>query len=248
MTYIWKIQLFAGLAQRFEKPSITLELAQSELTAKELKQYLVEQYPEQQRVLKSCYVAANQAYCRDEQSVKASDELALLPPVSGGQSEASSKASEETGNISDKFVITERPIQVEEVMNKVITPACGATLLFVGTTREFTEGLRTVFLEYEAYIPMAIKTMRQIGDEIAERWKDADTAITHRIGQVGLAEISVVIAVATARRADCYEASRYAIERLKQIVPIWKKEIWEDGSEWKGHQLGPWDPTAPVKN
>src|SRR5690606_40987150 len=91
MTYIWKIQLFAGLAQRFEKPSITLELAQSELTAKELKQYLVEQYPEQQRVLKSCYVAANQAYCRDEQSVKASDELALLPRSEEHTSELQSR-------------------------------------------------------------------------------------------------------------------------------------------------------------
>lgn len=248
MSYTWKIQLFAGLAQRFEKPSITLELAESELSAIELKQYLIEQYPEQQRILKSCYVAANQAYCRDEQSVKASDELALLPPVSGGQSDSKMKTDDDAGSATDKFVITNQPIQVEEVMNKVITPACGATLLFVGTTREFTDGLRTVFLEYEAYIPMAIKTMQQIGAEINERWKDADTAITHRIGQVGLAEISVVIAVATARRADCYEASRYAIERLKQIVPIWKKEIWEDGSEWIGHQLGPWDPTAPVEN
>jgi len=246
MSYTWKIQLFAGLAQRFGQPSLTLELAQSELTAEELKQYLMNQHPEQERILKSCYVAANQAYCRDEQLITVNDELALLPPVSGGQSKSKLNASEDTDAAARKFVITEQPIQVEEVMNKVITPACGATLLFVGTTREFTDGQRTVFLEYEAYIPMAIKTMQQIGDEISERWTDADVAITHRIGQVGLAEISIVIAVATARRADCYEASRYAIERLKQIVPIWKKEIWEDGSEWKGHQLGPWDPTAPT--
>lgn len=246
MSYTWNIQLFAGLAQRFDQPSIMLELEQSELTAKELKQYLISQYPEHERILKSCYVAANQVYCRDEQPLTVNAELALLPPVSGGQSQSPHKQDEESEVAASKFVITEQPIQVEEVMNKVITPACGATLLFVGTTREFTEGLRTVLLEYEAYIPMAIKTMQQIGDEISERWADADVAITHRIGQVGLAEISVVIAVATARRADCYEASRYAIERLKQIVPIWKKEIWEDGSEWKGHQLGPWDPTAPA--
>lgn len=246
MSYTWKIQLFAGLAQRFEQPSLTLELNHSELTAKELKQYLMNQYPEQSRILKSCYVAANQAYCRDEQHITVNDELALLPPVSGGQSKSKLEAAEDMDATSKKFVITDQPIQVEEVMSKVITPACGATLLFVGTTREFTDGQRTVFLEYEAYIPMAIKTMQQIGEEISERWTDADVAITHRIGQVGLAEISVVIAVATARRADCYEASRYAIERLKQIVPIWKKEIWEDGSEWKGHQLGPWDPTAPA--
>jgi len=246
MTYTWKIQLFAGLAHRFEQSSLTLEMTSNELTVTELKQYLTSQYPEQERILKSCYVAANQSYCRDEQSIAYNDELALLPPVSGGQSESKQGTSDDPATALSKFVITEQPINVEEVMNQVITPACGATLLFVGTTREFTEGLRTVLLEYEAYIPMAIKTMQQIGDEISERWTSADVAITHRIGQVGLAEISVVIAVATARRADCYEASRYAIERLKQIVPIWKKEIWEDGSEWKGHQLGPWDPTAPA--
>ncbi|MNF04742.1 Molybdopterin synthase catalytic subunit [compost metagenome] len=93
---------------------------------------------------------------------------------------------------------------------------------------------------------MAVATMRQIGDEIAQRWQGALCAISHRIGVVGLAETSVVIAVSSPHRDSCYEASRYAIERLKQIVPIWKKEIWDDGSEWKGHQLGPWNPTLPL--
>lgn len=246
MTYIWKLQLFAGLAQRFGQADITLELEQEKLLANELKQLLIAQFPEQERILKSCFVAANQAYRRDDQLVYASEELALLPPVSGGES--NTEPEQHTESHFDAYSITDQPINVEQVMNKVITPACGATLLFVGTTREFTEGLRTVYLHYEAYIPMALKMMQQIGEEIAERWEGAKVAITHRIGQVDLAEISVVIAVATARRADCYEASRYAIERLKQIVPIWKKEIWEDGSEWKGHQLGPWDPTAPASD
>lgn len=245
MLYTWKIQLFAGLAQRFQNDHCSIELSQQQLTCGELKQALIKQYPEQAALLKSCYVAANQAYCKDEQLIQVSDELALLPPVSGGQSSLTDEPSS-SKQLPAKFVITNEPIKVDEVMNKVITPACGATLLFVGTTREFTEGLRTVSLHYEAYEPMAIKTMEQIGEEIATRWSGAEVAITHRIGKVDLAEISVVIAVATARRADCYEASRYAIERLKQIVPVWKKEIWEDGSQWQGHQLGPWDPTAPA--
>jgi len=245
MTYKWTIQLFAGLAQRFNTEQLQLELTEQQMTCGELKQQLMIIYPDQAMLLKSCYVAADQAYCRDEQPIHAEAELALLPPVSGGQ--ASSSPPPSHSNQEPKFVITSQPINVEEVMNKVITPACGATLLFVGTTREFTEGLRTISLHYEAYEPMAIKTMEQISEEISERWPGSEVAITHRIGKVDLAEISVVIAVASARRAACYEASRYAIERLKQIVPIWKKEIWEDGSEWLGHQLGPWDPTAPPR-
>ncbi|MNG06951.1 Molybdopterin synthase catalytic subunit [compost metagenome] len=89
---------------------------------------------------------------------------------------------------------------------------------------------------------MAVKTMEQIGSEISDRWSGTLCAIVHRTGVVDIADISVVIAVSSPHREACYEASRYAIERLKQIVPIWKKEIWEDGSEWKGHQQGPWNP------
>jgi molybdopterin synthase catalytic subunit len=140
------------------------------------------------------------------------------------------------------YVITDAPLDITQVTNKVIDADHGASLSFVGTTREHTHGQRTVSLEYEAYIPMALKTMEQIGEEIAKRWPGAKIAISHRIGLVGIGEISVIIAVSAPHRDRCYEANRYAIERLKQIVPIWKKELWEDGSEWKGHQQGPWNP------
>ncbi|NBI28231.1 molybdenum cofactor biosynthesis protein MoaE [Chengkuizengella sp. YPA3-1-1] len=146
----------------------------------------------------------------------------------------------------NQYHITYESISVEEVTNKVNHPNHGASISFIGTTREFTHGQKTVLLEYEAYIPMALKTLEQIGKEINEKWNGVLTAITHRLGKVEVGEISVVIAVSSPHRDHCYEASRYAIERLKQIVPIWKKEIWEDGSEWKGHQLGPWNPTKPL--
>jgi len=241
MTYSWKFKLFAGLTERFGSTVLEVSLEQSSYTTVQLKQRLCESFPQQAASLSSCYIAANMQYCIDEQIIMMDQELALLPPVSGGERGNDSKPQDEA-SIS-KFVITNDSINTESVMNKVITPAYGATLLFVGTTREFTGEMRTISLDYECYEPMAIATMQQIGQEIAERWHGADCAITHRIGSVGLAEISVVIAVATAHRDDCYEASRYAIERLKQIVPIWKKEIWEDGFEWKGHQQGPWKPT-----
>lgn len=245
MTYQWKIKCFAGLVQKLGSKQLLLDLPQSQYTASEFKQLLCSLYPDHKLTLKHCFIAANMQYRQDEQLISWNQELAILPPVSGGQHD---EPSEHEANHApmQKFVITANPISTEEVMRKVVTPSCGATLLFVGTTREFTEGQRTITLEYEAYEPMAVSTMEQIGAEIAERWEGADCAITHRIGRVDLAEISVVIAVATPHRQDCYEASRYAIERLKQIVPIWKKEIWEDGSQWKGHQLGPWNPTVPT--
>ncbi|MCI3925155.1 molybdenum cofactor biosynthesis protein MoaE [Paenibacillus sp. TRM 82003] len=145
---------------------------------------------------------------------------------------------------SDLYEITDAPIDIAGVSAKVIVPEQGATLAFIGTTREWTHGKRTVLLEYEAYAPMAVKAMARIGEEIAERWPGAHCAITHRVGPVPIAEASVVIAVSAPHRDMCYEASRHAIERLKIIVPIWKKEVWEDGTEWKGAQTGPWNPLA----
>ncbi|MCR8659014.1 molybdenum cofactor biosynthesis protein MoaE [Paenibacillus endoradicis] len=244
MTYSWKFKLFAGLTERFGSSVIEVSLEQPSYTTLQLKKHLSEAFPQQAASLSVCYIAANMQYCIDEQIINYEQEIALLPPVSGGEHGDNIKLQ---NNAISKFEITNESINTESVMNKVITPAYGATLLFVGTTREFTGEMRTISLDYEAYEPMAIATMQQIGQEIAERWHGADCAITHRIGSVGLAEISVVIAVATAHRDDCYEASRYAIERLKQIVPIWKKEIWEDGSEWKGHQQGTWKPTVSLQ-
>jgi molybdopterin synthase catalytic subunit len=135
------------------------------------------------------------------------------------------------------FTITQVPISIEEVVKKVIRPEAGAVTTFIGTVREFTNGKRTLFLQYEAYVSMAEKKLEQIGKEIAEKWPDAKVAITHRIGKLDISDIAVVIAVSTPHRKDAYEANQYAIERIKQIVPIWKKEHWENGEEWVGNQL-----------
>ncbi|MBA2874904.1 molybdenum cofactor biosynthesis protein MoaE [Thermaerobacillus caldiproteolyticus] len=135
------------------------------------------------------------------------------------------------------FMITEKPISIEKVIQKVIRPEAGAITTFIGTVRELTNGKRTLFLQYEAYVTMAEKMLAQIGKEIREKWPEAKVAITHRIGKLDIGDIAVVIAVSTPHRNDAYEANRYAIERIKQIVPIWKKEHWEDGTEWVGNQL-----------
>jgi molybdopterin converting factor subunit 1 len=225
-----EIQLFAGLVDLLGTPLLTLHIEAESITVRELKAHLTEKFPAAMNALESSFFAKNQAYAGDDAALTEKDEIALIPPVSGGQS-------------NPKYVITYDSIIAEEVSAKVNHPNHGASLAFIGTTREFTFGQKTVLLEYEAYIPMAVKTMEQIGAELEERWPGALCAITHRLGKVGIGETSVVIAVSAPHRNDCYEASRYAIERLKQIVPIWKKEIWEDGAEWKGHQLGPWNPT-----
>ncbi|WP_135122101.1 molybdenum cofactor biosynthesis protein MoaE [Jeotgalibacillus proteolyticus] len=135
------------------------------------------------------------------------------------------------------YEVTPDVISIEEVTNKVVRPEAGAIVNFIGTVREFTKGKRTLSLTYEAYPAMAKKQLERIGNEIQGKWPDAKVAIAHRTGKLAISDIAVVIAVSTPHRKDAYEANEYAIERIKQIVPIWKKEKWEDGEEWIGDQL-----------
>jgi molybdopterin synthase catalytic subunit len=135
------------------------------------------------------------------------------------------------------FEIAKDAIDIQSVIDKVVQRDAGAITTFIGTVRELTKGKKTLYLVYEAYEPMAVKKLEQIGAEIKERWEGAEVAITHRVGKLDITEVAVVIAVSTPHRADAYEANRYAIERIKEIVPIWKKEHWEDGQEWIGNQL-----------
>ncbi|WP_314589341.1 molybdenum cofactor biosynthesis protein MoaE [Paenibacillus terrigena] len=138
---------------------------------------------------------------------------------------------------SSLFVITDQPIVPEEVSNKVKRREAGAITLFLGTVRELTYGKRTLYLEYDAYPTMAVAQLERIGREVRERWADTVVAVTHRVGRLEISDIAVVIAVSSPHRKAAYEANEYVIERIKQIVPIWKKEHGEDGTEWIGDQL-----------
>jgi molybdopterin synthase catalytic subunit len=135
------------------------------------------------------------------------------------------------------YEIAKENIDIQSVIDKVVQREAGAITTFIGTVRELTKGKKTLYLIYEAYESMAVKKLEQIGNEIKERWEGAEVAITHRVGKLDITDVAVVIAVSTPHRADAYEANRYAIERIKEIVPIWKKEHWEDGQEWIGDQL-----------
>jgi molybdopterin synthase catalytic subunit len=136
------------------------------------------------------------------------------------------------------FRVTDQPLSVEAIARLVEHRGAGAVVVFVGTVRDSSEGRRVRYLEYDAYPEMAEATLRQIGDEIRQRWGLDRVAIVHRTGHLDIGEASVVIAVAAPHRVEAFQACRYAIDRLKAIVPIWKKEVWEDGeSRWVGSEL-----------
>ena len=132
------------------------------------------------------------------------------------------------------FEVVSEELDINKYHKLTVNEHQGAVCTFTGHVREWTKGTRTVYLEYEAYIPMAEKMLAQIGDEIAERWPGVLTAIGHRIGKLEISDIAVVIVTSSPHRTDSYRANEYAVERLKEIVPIWKKEIWEDGQQWIG--------------
>lgn len=201
----------------------------SGLTAGELLEKLAADYPKLQPLLPSLSVAVNREYVELGRRLADGDELALIPPVSGGEEPTSAPL----------FEVVETPLSVEAVQAKVVTPHIGAVVHFVGTVREWTRGRQTVLLEYEAYPEMAVAQMQWIAGEISTRWPGAQVAISHRVGHLNIGEVSVVIAVGTSHRGDAFAACHYAIERLKQVVPIWKKEVWADGEEWVGAQSGP---------
>ena len=141
------------------------------------------------------------------------------------------------------FRIVEGPIDVGALVGAAFRPDCGAVATFVGTTRvDEGSGASVEYLEYEAYRPMADRKLEEIGAEIRDRWEVGHVAIVHRLGRVDPGEASVAIVVASPRRGLAFEASRYAIERIKEVVPIWKREVWSDGYVWVGSQVGTRSP------
>ena len=134
------------------------------------------------------------------------------------------------------IVITHDELDTGQVVSEVGDPGAGATVTFVGTTRDNTAGRRVLFLEYEAYRPMADDQLARVADEMRDRWDLTGVAIHHRLGKLEIGEASLVVAVSSAHRKEAFEACHYSIDRIKQIVPIWKKEFFEGGEVWVGSQ------------
>jgi MoaE-MoaD fusion protein len=164
----------------------------------------------------------NQEYVAADHPLAEGDEVALIPPVSGGE--------------AVRFRVSADPLDPRAVEAQVAAPDAGAIVTFTGTVRDHARGRSVVALDYEAYEPAAEKMLARIGDEIRERWGIERVAIAHRIGYLRPGEASVVIAVSSPHRAEAFEACRHAIERIKEIVPIWKKEHYADGAIWVGSE------------
>src|SRR4051794_2153668 len=144
-----------------------------------------------------------------------------------------------------RFAISADPLDVAAIAAAISTPACGAIATFVGVVRDHNVGRRVLWLDYEAYAPLGRSTFVRIGNEASERWPGIELAIHHRVGRLAIGEISVVVAAASAHRADAFAACRYAIERVKQIAPVWKHEHFEGGEVWiEGATADPSDDAA----
>jgi len=130
--------------------------------------------------------------------------------------------------------ISHGPLDPESITAQVRQDSNGAVVTFLGTTRDSTDGRRVLHLEYEAYQPMADQKLAEIVEEMRDRWGIEDVAIAHRLGKLGVGNISLVVVVASPHRADAFAACQYSVDRIKQIVPIWKKEFFEDGEVWVG--------------
>jgi molybdopterin synthase catalytic subunit len=161
--------------------------------------------------------AVNHAYAPGHRPLADGDEVAFIPPVSGG---------------SGPFLVTEQEIDLAALWRAVADPGAGAIVTFHGVVRDNSRGRPVRYLEYEAYKEMAERTLAQIAQEIAARWGLEHVAIVHRVGHLEIGEASVVIAVAAPHRREAFAACTYAIDRLKEIAPIWKKEFTADGAVW----------------
>lgn len=212
------VRLYASIREAVGTNLISVALPDG-ATVRSLTQELYARYPHI-RGLPEARVSVNYEYVDEDHPLRETDNLAVIPPVSGGD--------------GGRFEITDRELTAESVSDVVGSPECGAVTVFLGTARRTSRGRQVEYLEYEAFLEMAVRKMEQIGQEIHERWGTDRLAIRHRVGRVELGEASVAIAVATEHRTEGFAACQYAIDRLKEIVPIWKKEVWVDGGEWIG--------------
>jgi molybdopterin synthase catalytic subunit len=197
---------------------VLLELPDG-MTGGEVLQRFTSDHPGLLGMAPSLRLAVNREYVQSDRVLVDGDEIAFIPPVSGGM---------------DVYEIVEGPLSLDGLVAAVRQDSSGAVASFLGVVRDFARGRQVRYLEYDAYPEMARLTMRQVGEEIRRRWPVDGIAMAHRLGRMAIGEASVAIAIASPHRREALEACAYAIERLKEIVPIWKREVWTDGAEWIG--------------
>jgi molybdopterin synthase catalytic subunit len=196
--------------------------------------------PRLKESLGSLAVAVNQQYAGPDTKLKAGDEVALLPPVSGGAPDGAGETPprQPAGRRRYALIVRQR-IDTSGILDRLKRGEDGAALVFEGVVRNQTRGRKTVYLDYEAYEEMALAQMEALAVQALGQFQVRDVAIVHRLGRLEIGETSVVIAVASAHRAAAFEACRWLIDTLKKTVPIWKKEYFEDGAVWADGETFP---------
>jgi molybdopterin synthase catalytic subunit len=217
-----QLKYFAIIRETMGRGGDTKEVAAAS-TAGEVLDLIGRETPAVARLLPALMIMVNQEYASRDHVLREGDELALIPPVSGGAGD-------------HLFRIQREPIDPRDVERLVIGPEIGGLVTFSGTVRNHARGRRVTALDYEAYDDVAEKLLARIGAEARERWDIDRIAIVHRTGRLEVGEISVVITAAAAHRAEAFAACQFAIDQIKVIVPIWKKEFYDDGSTWVGSE------------
>jgi molybdopterin synthase catalytic subunit len=210
------IRLFARLAELAGTRQLEIEAGEG-LTAGDAYRLLARRRPELGGFEASLMYARNQEYVKADEPLQPGDELALIPPVSGG---------------AGLFEVTAEPLDPAKVTAFVRRDEAGAVALFYGVVRNENQGRPVLYLEYDAYPEMAERVLRQIADEIGERFPVTAVAVQHRTGRLEIGETSLLAAVSSPHRKEAFEACHALVDRLKEIVPIWKKEVFEGGEAW----------------
>jgi MoaE-MoaD fusion protein len=216
-----QVVFFGILRELIGKSCDTLELREGASLSEAVAHY-ESQFPGLKKLLDSVALAVNQEYAAPTQKLTSGDEIALLPPVSGGAEEPNQRRCE----------LVRRQIDTGEVLAKIKRGEDGAAVVFEGVVRNQTRARKTIYLDYEAYEEMALRQMEGLAAQALREFPVRDIAIVHRLGRLEIGEISVLIVVASAHRAAAFDACRWLIDTLKRTVPIWKKEHFEDGAVW----------------
>jgi molybdopterin converting factor subunit 1 len=223
-----RVLFFGMLKELAGKSADTVELPER-ATVADLLAHCEAQIPRMKESTGSLAVAVNQQYAGVDAKLKNDDEVALLPPVSGGS---------EGGQTRQARTVREA-INTSEVLAGIKRGEDGAAVVFEGVVRNQTRGRKTLYLDYEAYEEMARQEMERLAEQALKQFQIRDVALIHRLGRIAIGETSVLIAVASAHRAAAFDACRWLIDTLKQTVPIWKKEYFEDGAVWADGEAFP---------
>jgi molybdopterin synthase catalytic subunit/molybdopterin converting factor small subunit len=230
-----RVLFFGVLKDLAGKASDSLDLSENATLGDVLSHY-EQSIPRLKETKTSLAMSVNQEYAGLATKLKTGDEVALLPPVSGG-----SQREAPSGNRSLRAAIVRQTLVTASVLESIKRPEDGAVAVFEGIVRNNTRGRQTLYLEYEAYEDMALKQMEELAERALADFKVRDVAILHRLGRLEIGETSVLIVVASAHRAAAFDACRWLIDTLKRTVPIWKKEHFEDGAVWADGESFPDD-------